>query len=347
MEQKKLLMPRIGTNDDTVMLVEWLVKDGQKVEKGQELALLETTKNATELRSPADGFIHLGVAEGEEYAVGILLATIDEAASSSPISPPVQLKEESKINITRKAQELIDKYGIDTALLPQNRLIREKDVLTLIAKPYSITEVTGNHLLIYGTGGFAREIIAVIHQTNAYQPVCVISGIGEIVKEETILGVPVLSSKELERLYADGCHKAVNAFAVAPAAFSRKNIYEALKKRDFDLPNIIHRSAEISEGVIMGEGNLILSGAFLGSGAVLGSDCIINVNATVSHQCVISDHCHIASGAVLAGGVIVGENTLIGQGCTIYQDVTIGKNVVIHNGCNVYKNVPDGSIVKA
>lgn len=347
MDQKKLLMPRIGTNDDTATLVEWLVKDGQKVEKGQELALLETTKNATELNSPVNGFIHLGVAEGEEYTVGAVLAVIDEAALPQPDALPTQAKEETKINMTRKAQQLVDQYGIDIALLPQNRLVREKDVLTLIAKPYSIAEITGNQLLIYGTGGFAREIIAVIHQTHAYRPVCVISGIGEAVKDETILGVPVLSSKELERLYASGCHKAVNAFAVAPTAFSRKSIYEALKKRGFDLPNIIHRGAEVSEGVIMGESNLILSGAFLGSGVVLGSDCIINVNATVSHQCVISDHCHIASGTVLAGGVIVGENTLIGQGCTIYQNVTIGKNVVIHNGCNIYKNVPDGSIVKA
>lgn len=348
MSQKQILMPRIGTNDDEVTLVEWLVQDGQEVKNRQELASLETTKKATELYSPASGYIHLAVSAGEDYKVDTLLATIDEVqSSSSEPESAVQESKESSISITRKAQQLVEQYGIDVSLLPKNRLIREKDVLALISKPYSIAEVTGNQLLIYGTGGFTREIIDIIRQTNAYRPIGIINGIGDMTGEEQILGVPVLNGKELDQLFLNGCCKAVNAFAVAPSAFSRKNVYAALKKRNFDFPNIIHKSAVISSGVTMGEGNIIFAGAFIGSEAVLGSDCIINVNATISHQCIISDHCHIASGAVLAGGVMVGENTLIGQGCTVYQDVTIGKNVVLQNGCNIYKNIPDGSVVKA
>lgn len=344
-------MPRIGANDDFAILTEWLVEDGQWVSKQQELASLENTKAATELCSPADGYIHLKVCAGEEYQVDTLLAVIDETASvpesvmSAMSTVPVEEKPER--GMTRKARELVEQYHIDRSLLPQNRLIREKDVLALISKPYSLAEVTSNQLLIYGTGGFAREIIEIIRQTNAYRPLCVINGIGDMEGGNEILGVPVVSGKELEHLFREGCTKAVNALAVEPAAFSRRSVYLALKKKNFDFPNIIHRSADISSGVRMGEGNLILAGAFIGAEACLGSDCIINAHAVISHQCIISDHCHIASGAVLAGGVVVGENTLIGQGCTIYQNVTIGKNVVLHNGCNVYKNVPDGSIVKA
>lgn len=348
MNQKQILMPRIGTNDDEVTLVEWLVQDGQEVRNRQELASLETTKKATELYSPSSGYIHLAVSAGEDYKVGTLLATIDEDQRSSlGAGAAAPESEETSINITRKAQKLVEQYGIDISLLPKHRLIREKDVLVLLSKPYSIEEVTGNQLLIYGTGGFAREIIDIIRQTNAYRLIGIINGIGDMSGEDQILGVPVLNGKELERLYINGCCKAVNAFAVDPSAFSRKNVYAALKKRNFDFPNIVHRSAVISSGVTMGEGNIIFAGAFIGSETVLGSDCIINVNATISHQCIISDHCHIASGTVLAGGVTVGENTLIGQGCTVYQDVTIGKNSVLQNGCNIYKNVPDGSVVKA
>lgn len=351
MNQRRVLMPRMGANDDSAILAEWLVEDGQKVTKRQALAALESTKTTAELYAPADGYIHLSASAGAEYAVDALLATIDESealcatpAAGEAASPA---EETPELHMTRKARELAERHHVDTALLPRDRLVREKDVLALISSPYSLAEVTGNRLLIYGTGGFAREIIEIIRQTNAYRPVCVINGIGDISESGDIQGVPVLSGKELDRLCAEGCRKAVNAMAVAPGAFSRKNVYAALKKREFDFPNIIHKSAEISGGVVMGEGNLILAGAFVGAGAVLGSDCIINVHATVSHQCIISDHCHIASGAVLAGGVVVGENTLIGQGCTIYQNVTIGKNVVLYNGCNVYKNVPDGSVVKA
>lgn len=349
MNRKQVIMPRIGTNDDLVILTEWLVTDGQKVARQQEIASLETTKKTAELYSPADGYIHLSVCAGEEYEVGAELAVIDECAAdlTDLKTAPQEAGAASGPNMTRKARELVNQYGIEINCLPKNRMIREKDILELIGKTGSIAEVTGNQVVIYGTGGFAREIIHVIRQTNAYRPMGVISGIGDMGEADQILGVPVLKSRELDNLYSDGCQKVINAMAVTPNAVSRREIYMSLKKKNFDFPNIIHRNAEIGSGTVMGEGNLILAGAFIGTEAVLGSDCIINVNATVSHQCVISDHCHIASGAVLAGGVTVGENTLIGQGCTIYQDVMIGKNVVIQNGCSVYKNVPDGSVVKA
>ena len=169
---------------------------------------------------------------------------------------------------------------------------------------------------------------------------------GDLNDKEQILGIPIIESSEMDRLYDLGYSKIVNAAQVTPGAFSRQGIYESLKKRNYDFPNIVARSAVFGDAVRMGEGNLIFAGAVVGTEARIGNCCVINANCTLSHGNIVSDCCHIASGAVLAGDVVVGPNTLIGQNFTIYQGVHIGKNVLIHNGCSVYKDVPDNTVVK-
>jgi len=342
---KEVTMPRIGANEDTVILGSWLVKEGEFVHKRQIIATIESTKVTQDLYSPADGYIHLLIEEYDEVEVGKVIAQITES-EGEVVAAPQETTAEEKVQITAKAQKLIDEYHIDINQLPKLRLIREKDVEALIGPRFSIKETIGNHLIIYGTGGWTREIISICRQTHAWEVDYIIGGIGDLNDKESIMGVPIISNKQLDELYAKGYNKVVNAVAVTPNAFSRKDIYELLQKRNFECPNIIDKSAIIGADVKMGEGNLIMAGAVVGAEARIGNHCVINANCTLSHNNVISDCTHIASGAVLAGNVVVGSNTLIGQNCTIYADVHIGNNVLIQNGCSVFKDVPDNTIVK-
>lgn len=342
---KEILMPRIGANDDTVVLGQWLVEDGSYVERREAIASLESTKETQDLLAPVAGYIHLCIEDGEEVKVGTLIAKITDEAGA------VVVEEEKKdplaeLKITEKAKKMIEQNHIDITLLPKNKLIREKDIEALLGPKYSIEETLSNHLIIFGTGGFTREIINIVRQTYAYEVDYIIGGMGDLKDKDQILGIPIIKSAEMDELYAKGYTKIVNAIAVTPGASSRKEIYASLKKRNYDFPNIIARSAVFGEAVKMGEGNLIFPGAVIGTEARIGNNCIINANSTISHGNIISDCCHIASGATLAGDVVVGPNTLIGQNCTIYQNVHIGKNVLIHNGCSIYKDVPDKSIIK-
>jgi sugar O-acyltransferase (sialic acid O-acetyltransferase NeuD family) len=343
--EKEIMMPRIGANDDTVVLGLWLVEEGSYVERREAIASLESTKETQDLFAPVAGYIHFCVSEGEEVKVGTLIAKITDktellAIKEEKQDPWVDLK------ITEKAKKIIEQFHIDIALLPKGKLIREKDVEALVGPKYSITETLSNHLIIYGTGGFTREIIHIVHETFAYDVDYIVGGVGDWKDKEQILGIPIIKAAELEVLFAKGYTKVINAVAVTPSAFSRKDVYASLKQRNYDFPNIVARSAVFGDAVKMGEGNLIFAGAVIGTEARIGNCCVINANSTLSHGNIISDCCHIASGATLAGDVVVGPNTLIGQNCTIYSGVHIGKNVLIHNGCSIFKDVPDNSIVK-
>lgn len=344
--EKEILMPRIGANDDTVVLANWKCRNGEKVERRQVIAILESTKATQELMAPAAGYVIQLVKANTEVKVGDVIARItdnaEDVAEFSSKEPVVEVA----LKITEKAKQLALSNGIDLSTLPKDKLIREKDIEVLIGPKYTIKESLGNHVIVFGTGGFCREIIHVARQVPAYTVDYVVGGMGDWKDKEQVLGVPVIKKAEMDELKAKGYNKIVNAVAVTSGSTSRKEMFEALSEAGYDFPNIIHNNVTFGENVKMGVGNIVFAGAVIGTEARIGNDCIINVNSTISHGVVLSDHCHVASGAVLAGDVVVGENTLIGQNCSIYMNVHIGKNVIIQNGCSVYKDVPDGTIVK-
>lgn len=338
---EQILIPRLGVNDDVVTIGEWLVKDGEWVFKGQDIVVYETTKETAEGQATVDGYIHILVSQGEEKEVGAVIAQIDDSLAHKAAQMDVESTSDNR-KYTKKAEALIKQYHIDVSGLPTDRIIREKDVECLIAKPYQIRETHTNEMFIYGGGGFSHILIDLLKQSCTYR----LKGIVDMKYPELkeVAGIAVIGDDSyLDVLFNQGINKTVNAVDFP----FRSQVYDKLKEKGFELLNLVHRTAMIEPTVTMGEGNLIFAGALVGSEAVLGNDCVINAGAIVNHECVISDNCHIASGAVLAGCVTVGENTLIGQGCTVYQRVTIGKNVVIQNGCHIFKNVPDGTIVKA
>lgn len=73
-------VPDLGTNVDEVLLVAWLVEEGESVERGASIAEIETDKAVTELESHAEGvLLRHAAAEGETVATGQLLAWVGEA----------------------------------------------------------------------------------------------------------------------------------------------------------------------------------------------------------------------------------------------------------------------------
>lgn len=58
-------------------LVEWSVKDGQSVAKGDPLCQLETSKTVNDFTSPASGTITLKAEEGDVVELGDVIAVIE------------------------------------------------------------------------------------------------------------------------------------------------------------------------------------------------------------------------------------------------------------------------------
>ncbi|MCA9689015.1 MAG: 2-oxo acid dehydrogenase subunit E2 [Myxococcales bacterium] len=91
----EFLMPSLGADMDDGVLVEWLVKPGDVVKRGDIVAVVETQKGAIDVEIFEDGVIGaLLVAEGTKVPVGAALATVlgdtDHAAPSDLAPRPVE-----------------------------------------------------------------------------------------------------------------------------------------------------------------------------------------------------------------------------------------------------------------
>ena len=84
---KDVIMPVLGMNQDTALLVSWLAQEGDDVVEGEPLMEVETDKAVMELDAPASGtLIDVTAAEGDDVVVGSVIARIlaDGEARAAP-----------------------------------------------------------------------------------------------------------------------------------------------------------------------------------------------------------------------------------------------------------------------
>lgn len=75
--RETVTMPKLGDTADDVLIVEWAVEVGGRVEEGATLCNVETDKIETEVPSPVGGeLVEQLVGEGDEVAVGAPIAVI-------------------------------------------------------------------------------------------------------------------------------------------------------------------------------------------------------------------------------------------------------------------------------
>ena len=79
-------VPAAGESITSANVARWHRKNGESVKAGDNLVTLETDKVSNELEAEADGVLEIVVGEGEEVAIGTVIAKIatDGAAASTP-----------------------------------------------------------------------------------------------------------------------------------------------------------------------------------------------------------------------------------------------------------------------
>ncbi|MCC7009012.1 MAG: hypothetical protein IT184_09370 [Acidobacteria bacterium] len=75
-----ILVPRVSVNDDVVVVARLIVEPGQRVARGDIVAVIETTKASFDVESPADGHCWFAVSEGDDVAVGAEIGQLTDGA---------------------------------------------------------------------------------------------------------------------------------------------------------------------------------------------------------------------------------------------------------------------------
>jgi len=126
---KKIFVPQVNSNDEEYEIINWNFKNKDYVKKGQHILTIESTKVAEEIYCESEGFIEIISYKGEKVKPGALIGRIlNQKADVREVSN----KNEKKVVITKKANELIKKNNISIDVFFQKKLITEQDVLKVI-----------------------------------------------------------------------------------------------------------------------------------------------------------------------------------------------------------------------
>ena len=88
-------VPQLGLTMETGTILQWLKAEGDKVEKGQPVVVIQTDKVEYEVESPTAGtLLKIAAREGMELPVGSLMAVIgqpgEDVAALLGATPPAQ-----------------------------------------------------------------------------------------------------------------------------------------------------------------------------------------------------------------------------------------------------------------
>ena len=99
----EMKVPSPGESISEVEIAEWLVKDGDFVEKDQTIAEVDSDKATLDLPAEESGIITLKAGEGDAVAVGQVVCLIDTSAKAPQVKNVKQ--EEKPVNVIKSVEE--------------------------------------------------------------------------------------------------------------------------------------------------------------------------------------------------------------------------------------------------
>ncbi|MCW1929100.1 acetyltransferase [Bhargavaea beijingensis] len=195
-------------------------------------------------------------------------------------------------------------------------------------------------IVIYGSGGFAKEVAQLIEDINENKPIWEVLGYiddniemhGKIVNE-----LPILGGREW---FEEKSYISIALGIGSPKA--KKSIVEnlSLLSNSFAFPNIIHPTVKISKFNKMGIGNVICEGNVITTNISIKDFVTVNINSTIGHDTSIGSYSTILPNSSISGNVVFEEGVDFGTNATIIQGLTIGSNSIIGAGAVVVKDIP-------
>ena len=133
----EMKVPSPGESITEVEIAEWLVSDGDWVEKDQAIAEVDSDKATLELPAEASGVITLKAEEGDAVAVGAVVCLIDTDAqkpegineASEKSAPPTENKSQPEKQETKK-----ETYATGTASPAAKKILAEKNMVPSMIK---------------------------------------------------------------------------------------------------------------------------------------------------------------------------------------------------------------------
>lgn len=199
-------------------------------------------------------------------------------------------------------------------------------------------------IVIYGAGGFGREIACLIKRLNDVKPEWNLLGFIDD-------GIPAGTKNAYGEVLGgiDYLNQYQEPISVALAIGSPATLEELAKKitnPNVSYPNLIDPEVFFldKEKVQFGKGNVICAKTVVSCHVTFGDFNVVNIGAGIGHDAVLGDYNVVMPNVNLSGGVIVGNGNLFGVKSTVMQYLKIGNGITLGANSLLIKSVKEKAL---
>lgn len=200
-------------------------------------------------------------------------------------------------------------------------------------------------IVLYGAGGFGREVATMIEVINYLNPTYELMGFladGEQYHEGVVInGYPWLGAREWilknrENVY---CNCTIGD------PFVKATIQKELTDKGVKFETIIAAGSFISGYTEIGKGCVIYGGATVSVNCKIGDGVLLNQGCNIGHDVTIGDYTVVMPGTGISGACQIGSQVSIGGHAFILPHKKVGDKAVVAAGSIVFSNVRESSTV--
>ncbi len=177
-------------------------------------------------------------------------------------------------------------------------------------------------IVIIGAGPLGVNAAHIIQQQGLFE----ITGFVDS-KTGTVAGFDILGDDSV----LDSLQRSGISHAVVCIGDSKKRIAISaqIKSMGFNIPALIHPSADLGIGAQVGEGAILFHGVFVGPETVIGTCCVIEAGAFVGHNSILQEGVLLSARACIGNHVSIGRCSTFKLGAGCPNKLQIGQYCVV------------------
>lgn len=193
-------------------------------------------------------------------------------------------------------------------------------------------------LVIVGSGGFAREVLALVNALNSCTPHYEILGFVGEDKSQTVHGFPIIGNDDEVNM----THEPLSIVIAVGEPGLKAKIRNKYSNPLISFPTLVHPSVilEDKESIEIGRGCILCASCILTTDIVIKDFVTLNLQCTVGHDTVIGNYSSFMPSVNISGEVDVEDSVYVGTGAKIINQVKIGEQTIVGAGAVVAKNLP-------
>lgn len=196
------------------------------------------------------------------------------------------------------------------------------------------------NLIIVAAGAFGREVLWVAREARDTWNILGFLDDAQERQGEEICGIPVLGRIDDWTRFPD----AHFVIAVGPPRI-KKAIYDRMLAQGTPrFATLIHKSAQMSEYVEIGEGSIICAGCVLTTQIEIRRHVVVNLSCTCGHDTVMEDFVTLAPMIAASSRVTLEEGVEIGMFTTLLPGLRLGVGSMVGMGSVVVKDIPSNEL---